>query len=145
MTGTPLDTQKVLASGAHHGYQLALEIDERSGGAFRFQHGTLYPILHRLESEGLIRGDWEERSSRRRRKSYRLTAAGRRHLKERTAAPEELFINFAGWMISISSMMTVALLTTIFAGLVWFVLSGLVARSEAREIDSLLETSARAT
>lgn len=54
-------------------------------------------------------------------------------------APETLFMNFAGWMVSISSLMTVGLLTAILAGLVWFVLSGLVTRSEVREIESLLQ------
>ena len=74
-----------LASGPHHGYQPALKLEEKSGGAFRFQHGTLYPILHKLESDGLIRGDWLEESTRRRRKSYRLTPAGREYLREQIA------------------------------------------------------------
>jgi len=78
-----------LSSGPHHGYQLAVEIEEMSGGAFRFRHGTLYPILHKLEREGLIRGDWMEEPSRRRRKRYGLTAAGRQVLREQTAAWRE--------------------------------------------------------
>jgi hypothetical protein len=56
-------------------------------------------------------------------------------------APETLFMNFAGWMVSISSMMTMGLLTATLAGLLWFVLSRLVARSEAREIEGLLHHS----
>jgi DNA-binding PadR family transcriptional regulator len=80
-----------LASGPHHGYQLALELEEKSNGAFRFQHGTLYPILHKLENERLIRGDWLDEQSRRRRKSYRLTAAGQKYLEEQTAAWREFF------------------------------------------------------
>lgn len=83
-----------LSSGPHHGYQLALELEERSGGAFRFQHGTLYPILHKLESEGLIRGDWDEESGRRRRKSYRLTAAGRQHLEAQEVGWRVFFERF---------------------------------------------------
>ncbi|MGB3564120.1 MAG: helix-turn-helix transcriptional regulator [Thermoanaerobaculia bacterium] len=83
-----------LASGPRHGYQLALELEENSGGAFRFQHGTLYPILHKLENEGLIRGDWLEEQSRRRRKSYRLTAAGQKYLKEQSAGWREFFDRF---------------------------------------------------
>jgi transcriptional regulator len=78
-----------LSSGPHHGYQLAIEIEEESSGAFRFQHGTLYPILHKLEREGLILGDWMEEPSRRRRKSYRLTATGRRYLEKQTASWRE--------------------------------------------------------
>lgn len=72
----------ILATGPHHGYQLALELDEKSGGAFQFKHGTLYPILHKLEQEQLIVGDWLEEKTQRKRKSYRLTAEGRRHLTQ---------------------------------------------------------------
>jgi len=53
-------------------------------------------------------------------------------------APESLFMNFAGWMIQISSMMTIGLLTSILTALVWFVLAGLVARAEMRQIETLL-------
>jgi DNA-binding PadR family transcriptional regulator len=75
-----------LSSGPHHGYQLVLKLEEKSDGAFRFRHGTLYPILHKLESDGLIQGDWLDEKSRRRRKRYRLTDAGRRYLGEQIAA-----------------------------------------------------------
>ncbi len=51
---------------------------------------------------------------------------------------EALWMNFAGWIIGVSSMMTVGLLTVIFTGLVWFVLTSLVARTERSEIESLL-------
>jgi DNA-binding PadR family transcriptional regulator len=70
----------VLAGGPRHGYQLALEIEERSQGYFRFNHGTLYPILHKLEKDGLIRGAWSDVGPRRKRKSYKLTAKGHRYL-----------------------------------------------------------------
>jgi uncharacterized membrane protein len=63
-----------------------------------------------------------------------------RHNFER--APESLFMNFAGWMVSISSMMTIGLLVAILAALVWFVLSSAVARAERREMETLLVTGA---
>jgi DNA-binding PadR family transcriptional regulator len=66
--------------GKKHGYQLALEIEERSSGFFRFNHGTLYPILHKLEREGMIRGTWSGDDLRRKRKSYSLTPKGKRYL-----------------------------------------------------------------
>ena len=69
-----------LADGPHHGYQLALEIEERSGGAFRFNHGTLYPILHKLESDGLIDGSWAEPTGKRKRRRSEITTEGREHL-----------------------------------------------------------------
>lgn len=73
-----------LRGGALHGYQIALEVEARSNGAFELQHGTLYPILHRLEREKLIRGRWATGGGRQR-KEYALTAAGRRHLGEGTS------------------------------------------------------------
>jgi len=84
----------VLATGPHHGYQLALALEEKSGGDFRFPHGTLYPILHRLESDGLISGVWQETPSKRRRKSYALTAAGRRLVAEQATAWRRFFEHF---------------------------------------------------
>ena len=69
-----------LADGPRHGYQLALEIEDRSDGTFRFNHGTLYPILHKLESQGFIDGSWAEPAGKRKRRQYALTADGRQHL-----------------------------------------------------------------
>lgn len=66
-----------LAAGPRHGYQLAVEVEARSDGQFKLNHGTLYPILHKLEQAGLIRGDWDDSTGGRKRKQYTLTAAGR--------------------------------------------------------------------
>ena len=84
----------LLAGGPHHGYQLALELEQKSGGTFRFNHGTLYPILHRLEQEGLIHGDWLDEQTRRKRKSYSLTEAGRDRLAGQIRAWRGFFFNF---------------------------------------------------
>lgn len=62
-----------------HGYQIAVDVEAESNGLFRFRHGTLYPILYRLENEGLIRGSWSKDGGRRK-KVYSLTPPGRRHL-----------------------------------------------------------------
>ena len=79
-----------LREGARHGYQIALEVEERSGGRFELQHGTLYPILHRLEKEGLIRGRWTEGAGRQR-KEYELTRDGWRHLDEQAGEVRQTF------------------------------------------------------
>lgn len=81
-----------LAEGPRHGYQLALEIEERSGGFFRFNHGTLYPILHKLEAGGLIEGTWDEGSGKRRRRQYILTPPGRSHLDRLRSAWSNYFV-----------------------------------------------------
>lgn len=80
----------VLLDGARHGYQIALDVEERTNGVFSFQHGTLYPILHRLEKEGEIRGEWTKADGRRR-KEYHPTAAGRRELEARGRRLREVF------------------------------------------------------
>jgi PadR family transcriptional regulator PadR len=79
-----------LAGGAKHGYQLALDIEERSKGRLGFKHGTLYPILHRLEKEGLIEGTWSDEGQRGRRKAYGLTPEGRQYLREVLASWKKL-------------------------------------------------------
>ena len=85
----------VLADGPKHGYQLAVEIEERSSGFFRFNHGTLYPILHKLEKDGLIQGIWGERGPKKRRKSYSLTKKGRRYLKDQVRSWGSFFEHFS--------------------------------------------------
>ena len=79
----------VLEAAPEHGYQIALSVEERSGGLFVFQHGTLYPILHRLEAEAKLRGEWHGEG--RRRKTYHITAAGRATLRAGAAELEEQF------------------------------------------------------
>jgi len=71
-----------LEDGPKHGYQLALDIEERSGGRFGFKHGTLYPILHKLEKDGLIEGAWSDEGNRGRRKRYQITGDGRLYLRD---------------------------------------------------------------
>lgn len=78
-----------LRRDAKHGYQIALDVEADSNGLFRFRHGTLYPILHRLEDEGLIRGSWSGGSGRRR-KVYALTSTGDRHLSGETRRVQEI-------------------------------------------------------
>jgi len=63
-----------------HGYEIAKLIEQRSGGAISFHVASLYPTLYRLERRGLIAGRWVERAGTRRRRFYRLTAAGRKVL-----------------------------------------------------------------
>lgn len=63
-----------------YGYEMLAEIERSSGGVFQFKEGTLYPILHALESEGYVESYWSETESARKRKYYRLTGEGRRHL-----------------------------------------------------------------
>ena len=70
----------LVAEEPRHGYEIGKLIESRSGGKISFQMASLYPLLYRLEAQGLIEGRWKEGD--RRRRFYRLTAAGRRVLAE---------------------------------------------------------------
>ena len=72
-----------LEERSSHGYEIAQQIDARSGGAVSFHVASLYPILYRLERRGLIAGRWIEKAGQRRRRYYTLTATGKRVLAER--------------------------------------------------------------
>lgn len=63
-----------------HGYEIGRLIDTRSQGRIKFNVASLYPLLYRLEERGWIEGRWVERAGERRRRFYRLTAAGARVL-----------------------------------------------------------------
>lgn len=67
----------VLGQGPLHGYAIANELRERSEGVLDVAEGTLYPVLHKLEKEGLIRSRWEVVNGRRRRVYAASPAAGR--------------------------------------------------------------------
>lgn len=69
----------VLASGPQYGYVIGQRLREASRGLASVPAGTLYPLLHRLEADKLIKSRWDE-STGRRRKWYQLTAAGRKRL-----------------------------------------------------------------
>ena len=64
-----------------HGYAVIEELKRRSGGEFTLPEGTVYPVLHRLEADGLLESEWSSASGRRRR-VYRLTRRGRASLAE---------------------------------------------------------------
>ncbi|MBN1290694.1 MAG: helix-turn-helix transcriptional regulator [Candidatus Latescibacteria bacterium] len=86
----------VLARGDRHGYQLAIEIEEMSDGLFKFNHGTLYPILHKLEKENLIKGLWEKSDTQRKRKYYSITRKGKNYFYQQKAELEHFLSTFIG-------------------------------------------------
>lgn len=63
-----------------YGYEMITTIERESGGVFNFKEGTLYPILHQLESEGYVSAYWSDEESARKRKYYQITPEGRGHL-----------------------------------------------------------------
>ena len=71
------------AEGEKYGYQVVKELDARSDGFFCLKEGTLYPILHRIERQGLLVGRWETMPSGSERRYYRLTGRGERSLADK--------------------------------------------------------------
>jgi PadR family transcriptional regulator, regulatory protein PadR len=80
---TPTMVLAVLRDAPRHGYAIAREVNRRTGNALRFKQGTLYPVLHALERDGLIVGEWEHPEGERPRKVYTITPAGLAELERR--------------------------------------------------------------
>lgn len=66
----------LLEAQPRHGYELSKLIEARSGGSLVFRVASLYPLLYRLEKRGWIQGRWVEQAGQRRRRYYKITAAG---------------------------------------------------------------------
>ena len=79
----PLIVLRLVAGADCYGYQIIKEIEGLSDGVLTFGEGTLYPVLHSLERDGLVSARWGESDAGRRRKYYRATDAGRRDLARR--------------------------------------------------------------
>jgi DNA-binding PadR family transcriptional regulator len=77
-----------------HGYELALDIEKKSEGLFKFNHGTLYPILHKLEKDSLINGIWKQEGPKRKRKYYSITVKGKKYLDKQTFEWKNFFNHF---------------------------------------------------
>jgi len=72
----------ILANGPAHGYAIIESLRARSEGVFDLPEGTVYPALHRLENQGLLKSSWSEDSGRRKR-IYQLTPKGQQALNAR--------------------------------------------------------------
>ena len=68
-----------LAKGSIHGYGIAEFINQVSD-ALHVEQGSLYPALHRLESQGLIQSEWGASENNRRARFYELTPRGRKQI-----------------------------------------------------------------
>ncbi len=75
---------RTLSREPMHGWAVSRRIQEISRDTLRVNQGSLYPALHRLEDEGLVRAEWGVSELGRRAKFYELTAAGRKQLARET-------------------------------------------------------------
>jgi transcriptional regulator len=77
---------KSLGAEALHGWAIARRIRQLSREVLQVQQGSLYPALHRLEDQGLLKATWGVSEQNRRAKYYSLTKAGQKRLDKEAAA-----------------------------------------------------------
>ncbi len=75
---------RALQVGPRHGYAIARWLEERSDAVLQIEDGSLYPALYRMEKRGWIESEWGVSELGRKAKLYRLTRAGRAHLRAET-------------------------------------------------------------
>lgn len=74
---------KLLESEPKYGYQIIQEMKEKSMETFLLKDGTLYPVLYRLEDDGLVVSRWSEAKGKQTaRKYYEITSEGKQALDE---------------------------------------------------------------
>ena len=73
---------KSLEYKANHGFGITLHVQTVSGGLLRMEEGSLYPALHRMEKEKLLKGEWRVTENGRKARIYTLTLAGRKRLEK---------------------------------------------------------------
>src|SRR5581483_10139503 len=73
----------LLSRKAMYGYEIAATVHRETDGAFTWREGSLYPNLHKMQADGLIDGQWEEKETGRKRRYYQITKKGRAALAEK--------------------------------------------------------------
>ncbi len=73
----------ILAKDPSYGYEVVKRVNREAENLFEWQEGTIYPVLHKLEKEGLLRTQWQQADSGRKRKYYYITQQGREALEKR--------------------------------------------------------------
>ena len=82
---------KTLAQlGELHGYGIVLHIQRASDSLLSVEEGSLYPALHRMEQSGWVTARWGLTETGRRARFYKMTAAGRKQLKEAEESFDQL-------------------------------------------------------
>jgi PadR family transcriptional regulator PadR len=88
---------QALRWGPLHGYALVQLISATSNGVLQVDAGSLYPALHRLERQRLVKAAWGKSDNNQRVRVYRLTPAGRRRLADERSRWEEFSRAVAGF------------------------------------------------
>ena len=88
---------KALSWGPMHGFEITCWLEDRSGGELSVDDGALYQALHRMEERRHIAAEWGVTENNRRARYYKMTAAGRAHLR----AESESWSRYAATMSTI--------------------------------------------
>jgi PadR family transcriptional regulator PadR len=75
---------KALSWAPMHGFEITAWLEARSGGRLEVDESALYQALYRMEERGLIDAEWGVTANNRRARYYRVSAAGRAHLRAET-------------------------------------------------------------
>ena len=72
----------LLNKNPNYGYRIVRELNELAPEVLKMGEGTVYPVLHRMEERGMLKGVWEENKKNRPRKYYHVTRKGKRHMSQ---------------------------------------------------------------
>jgi PadR family transcriptional regulator PadR len=75
---------KTLSWGPMHAFEITKWLEDRSGGRLAVEDAALMQALHRLEERQILSAEWGITEKGRRARYYRLTSAGRAHLRAET-------------------------------------------------------------
>ena len=87
---------QVVLPAPTYGYHITQEVLKRSEGYFQLKEGSLYPALHRLERDAMLKAYWEDADSGRRRKYYSITAHGKKALEQKRVEWEKFSVGVNG-------------------------------------------------
>lgn len=90
---------KLICTRPTYGYELLIRLKEQSEGRFTLKEGTLYPILYRLEDDGLITAKWSQGEGRTApKKIYEATEAGREENIRRQLVWQDFLETVSGFL-----------------------------------------------
>ncbi len=90
---------KALTVEPMHGFGIATWLEEHSSGTLGVDDSAMYQVLHRLEGRGYVSAEWGVTENNRKARYYRLTSAGRKHLRAET----EVWLRFT---TSVTALLT---------------------------------------
>jgi transcriptional regulator len=86
-----------------HGYALVQHIKRASNDLLQIEEGSLYPALQRLLKDGLLKAEWGVSSTNRRVRTYKVTAAGEKHLEREVTSFEKMLDGISRVLVPVKS------------------------------------------